>query len=76
MFEASIQKSDGSSSPIRIHAIPHVGDSVRLFSQTEQNGRMYQVVHVEHMIEDVSARLYDREGRHSITIHVKPLENR
>jgi len=80
LLEANICELDGTYFPVKLHAVPRVGELINLFSFIEQAAgyqpaKYYQVVHVVHKMYDAAGDASDKghkTGWHFVEVFVKP----
>lgn len=81
IIEARICEIDGAYFPVKIHAIPNVGDLIDLWSFIDQAANFspvkhYEVVSVVHKIHDVSEKIaHTKDGHHFVSVFVKPSDS-
>jgi hypothetical protein len=81
-IEANICEIDGAYYQVKLHAIPRVGELIKLFSFVDQADKRpptkhYEVVQVVHEIHDVSEKVpLSKDGRHFVSVFVKPASSK
>jgi hypothetical protein len=77
-IEANICEINGPYYPVRLYAVPRVGELIDLFSFIDQADKhpqprkFYQVVQVVHEVRDVSEKIpQSKGGCHFVTVFVK-----
>ena len=76
-IEVNVSEIDGAYFPVRLHAIPRVGDLIDLYSSIDHSTghpprKHYEVVQVLHKLHDVTDKVPHATGHHFLTIVVKP----
>ncbi len=78
-IEAKIcEINDGAYYPVRLIAVPHVGELIHLWSHLNSASghepkKNYEVVQVVHHLTDVSEEVArSKGGSHSVCVYVKP----
>ncbi len=80
-IEAHICEIKGAFYPVKLHAIPKVGDLIDLWSFIDQAAKYppvkhYEVVRVVHKIHDVSEKIaHTQDGHHFVSVFVKPSDS-
>lgn len=82
-IEANICETDnGAYYPVKLHAIPRVGELIDLFSLIDQAAshppaKHYEVVQVVHKMCDVSDKVpSSKDGHHFVRVFVKPSQSK
>mgnify|MGYP000882980320 CR=1 FL=1 len=74
--------NQGAYYPVKLNAIPNVGDLIDLWSFIDQADnyqpiKHYEVVQVVHKLHDVSDKIpRTQEGHHFVNVFVKPVESK
>jgi hypothetical protein len=73
-----VEAPDGAYFPVLLHAIPRVGETIKLYSHLDAStghepNKVYNVVRIEHQMHDVSEKIpMSKDGHHFVTIYVRP----
>jgi hypothetical protein len=80
-IEGNICEIGGAFYPVKLHAVPRIGELIDFFSFIDQaNGhppaKHYEVVQVVHAVRDVSEKIsQSKDGCHFVSVFVKPTQS-
>jgi hypothetical protein len=80
-IEVNICEIDGAYYPVRLYAVPRVGELIDLYSLIDQSTnhppvKHYEVVQVVHKMYDVSEKIsHAKDGHHFVSVYVKPSDS-
>ncbi len=81
-IEANICEIGGAYYPVKLHAVPRVGELINLFSFIDQRddfppNKNYEVVQVIHELHDAHPKIkQSKDGCHCVTVFVKPSKSK